>query len=240
MKLRKQELSALDLDRLANLPEEDFIKAVTMMNLDNYSSWLLPQLVACFGQWKLCSSGKATILENCVNDFQRSCWRLTRLRRSILVKNQTQQPQYGQFTPLILLGFKRMQGFSYEQFRELNGLELLLEPELYSALIVEPLQISKARLLEIRQQGLVYKSGPKTGETRLAESTWQLYGIQDTELGSYPKLTQTIVTQCWLAHPKHRCETMILDLDDWDNMPEPLILPALTTTSKPSNTLPWQ
>ena len=54
-------------------------------------------------------------------------------------------------------------------------------------------------------------------------STWQLYGIQDTEIGNYPKLQQTILTQCWLAHPQLRRETMILDPNNWDLMPKPNI-----------------
>ena len=37
-----------------------------------------------------------------------------------------------------------------------------------------------------------------------------------------PKLTQTMLTQCWLAHPKHRNPYMILDPQNWDQMPEPL------------------
>lgn len=241
MRLRKQELAALDLEQLADLNETDFITRIETLNLANYSSWMLPQLVSIFGQWQLCSDGKTTVLANCKNDFQRACWRLTRVRRSLLVKNQTQQPEYGQFTPLVLLGFKRMQGLSYEQFKGLPNLELLLEPDLYQAVVLDqPPHLSSDRILAIRQQGLVYKTGPKQGETRLAESTWQLYGIQDTELGAYPKLTQTMLCQCWLAHPKHRKATMILDLVNWDNMPLPLIeQPLAEHKPKPTSGLPW-
>lgn len=244
MRLRKQELAALDLEDLANLPEADFLRRVEAMNLYNYASWMMPQLVAVFGGWRLLGDGKTTVLENCRTDFQRACWRLSRLRRSYLVKNQTQQPDYGQFTPLLLLGFKRHQGYSYEQFRELPGLELLLEPELLSTLVQDQLpQLNRDRILEIREQGLAYKTGPKAGTTRLAESTWQLYGIQDTELGAYPKLLQTMITQCWLAHPKHRRPGMILDPWDWDNLPQPLIdQPLPQTPTKPklaTSGLPW-
>ena len=242
MRLRKQELYALDLETLANLSEADFVTRIEALNLANYSTWMLPQLVSIFGQWHLYGDGKTTVLENCKNDFQKACWRLTRVRRSLLVKNQTQQSEYGQFTPLILLGFKRMQGFGYEQFRGLPNLELLLEPDLYQALVLDQIpDLSRDRILAIRQQGLQYKTGPKQGETRLAESTWQLYGIQDTELGAYPKLTQTLITQCWLAHPKHRRATMILDLNNWDNMPLPLIEQPLAEV-KPKSVatgLPW-
>lgn len=118
-----------------------------------------------------------------------------------------------------------MQGLQYESFRGLSGLEWLLEPKLYEALVTKQSipNLSKERLLEIREQGLEYRTGPKQGQTRRAESTWQLYGIQGTELGDLPKYTQTMLTQCWLAHPQHRKPTMILDPHNWDNQPEPLI-----------------
>jgi len=245
MRLRKQELYALDLERLANLTDQDLVNWIKNQNLENYSTWMLPQLVSVFGQWRLYSDGLTTVRENCKNDFQRGCWQLTRVRRSLLVKNQTQQPHYAQFTPLILLGFKQMQNFSYEQFRKLEGLEWLLEPDLYNALVVDEIpNLSKSRLLEIRQQGLTYKTGKLAGEQRDPASTWQLYGIQNTELGNYPKLLQTMLTQCWLAHPKYRQATMILDPNNWDNQPELLIEPVFNTseTKQPINTnknLPW-
>jgi hypothetical protein len=166
----------------------------------------------------------------------------------MLVRTQTKLPQYGQLTPLLLLGFKRYQGYNYEQFRELEGLEWLLEPDLYQQIILDqPVNIPTSRLLEIRAQGLTNKSGPNTGSIKPAESTWTLTGIKDTELGSYPKLVQTMVAQIWLAHPKHRTSDMILDPNDWDSMPQPLVdtdvgLPvtkAKVTQSLPSEIMPW-
>lgn len=224
MLIRKQTLDALDIASWANLNDQEFNLRLEAANLHQYHSWLLPQLVASFGTWRLYNTGKQTVVENCKHDHERALYRISRSRRSLLIKNQTQNPDYGQLTPLVLLGFKRSQGYSYEQFRKLPGLEWLLEPDLYNSLILEELpQIPQNRLLEIRHQGLLYKTGKDAGKTRLAEQTWQLYGIQGTELSAYPKLTQTILAQIWLAHPKHRCNTMILDLWDWDSMPEPLI-----------------
>lgn len=225
MRLRKQELAALDLEGLAYLSDESLANWCEEQNYHNYASWMMPQLVSIFGSWKLYHDGKTTVQENCHNDFLKGCWRLTRITRSLLVKNQVREPEYASFTPIILLGFKRMQGFSYEQFRELEGLEWLLEPKLYEAL-VKPEgipKLQKNRLLEIRQQGLEYRTGPKAGTARPPESTWQLYGLQGTELGDLPKFTQTMLTQCWLAHPQNRRNTMITDPHDWDNQPEPLI-----------------
>lgn len=224
MMIRKQDIYTLEIEHWLPLGQEEFLKEVTSANLHNYSSWLLPQLVAHFGRWKLYSSGRETVAKNTHNNLDKVLYRLSRVRRSLLIKNQTQQPEYGQLTPLILLGLKQAHGYSYEQFRELEGLTWLLEPLLYEALVEHEVpHLTQDRLLQIRQQGLVYRTGPKAGQQRSAESTWQLYGVQDTELGGQTKLLQGMLTQIWLAHPKHRRQTMILDPHDWDRVPQPLV-----------------
>ena len=100
------------------------------------------------------------------------------------------------------------------------------------------------RLLEIQKQGLTTKTGKTAGSQKPAKSTWSLSGLQDTEIGHLPKVTQTILTQCWLAHPELRTPYMILDLNDWDRMPQPLttndIFKATPTKTKElATTLPW-
>jgi hypothetical protein len=67
------------------------------------------------------------------------------------------------------------------------------------------------------------KTGAKAGQLKPAETTWSLTGIRDTEIGHLPKLTQTMLTQIWLAHPAKRTQSMILHPTNWDLMPEPLI-----------------
>jgi hypothetical protein len=78
-------------------------------------------------------------------------------------------------------------------------------------------------LLDIRQLGLTIKSGDKMGTLKKPTSAWALSGVQNTEIGLYPKLTQTMLTQIWVAHPSIRNPLMILDPTNWDNMPQPLI-----------------
>jgi len=100
-------------------------------------------------------------------------------------------------------------------------------------------------LLAIRQQGLAYRSGPKAGTTRPAESTWKLYGIADTLLGDQTILLQSMMCQIWLAHPKNRRSTMILDPNNWDSMPGALVDSELFSSGKIvsasiSELLPWQ
>jgi hypothetical protein len=246
MLIRKQDIYSLEIDYWADLPEGNFQTEVANANLDNYSTWLLPQLVAHIGNWRLYTSGRETVVKNCKTPLDKVLWRLTRLKRSQLVKNQTKQPEYAQYTPLLLLALKRSQGYSYEQFREYSGLEWILEPQLYEALVTQENIVvpPRDRLLAIRNQGLLYKTGKNSGTSRNPENTWQLYSIQDTELGSYPKLLQTMMCQCWLAHPRHRRETMILDPNNWDSMPEPLIDSVLVAEPKVPKVatrgeLPW-
>jgi hypothetical protein len=94
---------------------------------------------------------------------------------------------------------------------------------IYHEVLQDVCSLGSNRLLEIQKQGLTTKSGKTAGSMKPARSTWSLTGIQDTELGQLPKLTQTILTQCWLAHPELRTPYMILDLENWDNLPKPLV-----------------
>jgi len=248
MIIQKQQLNSLDIADWSELSDEDFSSRVESANLTNYSSWLLPQLVAHFGNWQRAATGLETVVNNCQTKHQRSLYRLTRVRRSLLIKNQTKQPEYGQLTPLILLGFRRNQNFSYESWRNYSDLAWLVEPDLLEAMLSPQPNITVARILEIREQGLTYRSGTYVGRQRNPFSTWQLYGIQDTEFGDLPKLQQAQLAQIWLAHPKHRRETMVLTSANWDEMPPPIIsdelFEPLNTTNTNTNTsqnqqLPW-
>lgn len=248
MYIRKQDIKTLEIDHLEKQTTKEIEAWVINNNLCNHASWFLPQLVSHFGTWRLHRDGKTTVAENCHSSWSRAIYRISRVKRSMLVRTQTKLPQYGQLTPLLLLGFKRYQGYNYEQFREIEGLEWLLEPDLYQQIILDqPVNIPTSRLLEIRAQGLTNKSGQNQGQIKPAESTWTLTGIKDTELGAYPKLVQTMVAQIWLAHPKHRTSDMILDPNDWDSMPQPLVdvdvgltaASAKVTKSIASEQMPW-
>lgn len=247
MQLLKQQLIALDIASWANLSDEDFLARVEQHQLYNYHSWLLPQLVAHFGTWTILDNGLDTVRHNCKTDHDRSLWRLTRLRRSELIKQQTKYPHYGQLTPLVLLGQRRYVGTNYSWWQNYPGLEWILEPQLLAATSGKVPELPTSRLLAIREQGLVYRTGTRAGTSRNPQSTHQLYGIQDTELANLDKLQQTIILQCWLAHPALRQESMILDTNNWDQIPPALVeqelflettLPAEPTTIANQN-LPW-
>ena len=47
-----------------------------------------------------------------------------------------------------------------------------------------------------------------------------------------------MLCQIWLAHPQHRTEYMILDPNNWDTIPAPLIETDLIKTTTSSD-VPW-
>ena len=234
MLFKKCEIHSLDFTGAEHLNVEGWETWAEQMQLSHLHTWLLPQLVAWFGNWTLVYNGEqidglATIKHNCPDPKSRAFYMLSRIKRSLLIATQTKNPEYATFTPLIMMGQKRMKGLDYESWKNSSGLQYILEPRLFDAMILDhkDLEICSSlgsdRLREIQVQGLTTKSGKTAGSMKPAKSTWSLTGIQDTEIGHFPKLTQTIITQCWLAHPELRTPYMILDLENWDNMPKPLM-----------------
>lgn len=233
MIIKKQDLSELDYKTLVGLTETELQDWVKREKLSHFHTWLLPQMVAFFGSWTLVRTAEgqpdilATLKRNVGSDPKATVlWKLARLPRSSILDLQNKHPEYGQLTPLIMMGLKRSQNVQYEAWRGLPHLEYILEPKLYEALVLDDLSfcdLGSERILEIRNQGLLNKSGVRAGELKPAPSTWALTGVQHTEIGELPKLTQTILTQIWLAHPTKRTPYMILDFKNWDHMPDPLI-----------------
>jgi hypothetical protein len=83
--------------------------------------------------------------------------------------------------------------------------------------------ISKDRIMEIRRQGLTTMSGASAGEIVGPTKKWSLTGIKDTEYGHLPTHAVTMLCQTWVAHPSLRTPLMVLDPNDWDGMPAPLM-----------------
>lgn len=234
MLFKKQEIYSLDFSGTEHLNVEGWETWAESVSLSHLYTWLLPQLVAWYGNWTLVKDGDridglATVKQNCVDPQSRAFYMLSRVKRSLLCATQTKSPDYATLTPLILMGQKRMRGVTYEAWKSATNLQWIVEPRLLEAVLLDHRDLEVVgslgsdRLLEIQTQGLTTKSGKTAGSKKPAKSTWSLTGIQDTEIGHLPKLTQTILTQCWLAHPELRTPYMILDPQNWDSMPQPLV-----------------
>jgi hypothetical protein len=249
LQLKKLHIEELPLNEIATMTETELESWCEKNAVNRMGSWLLPQLVAGFGAWTLVKTNgvldvRATLKQNCEQSlYNQALWRLSRIPRTCLLTKQIALPEYAVLTPLILAGFKRMQGVSYSSWRNCENLEYILEPRLFEAAtaVCPGLDaLGSERLLEIRTQGLTTRSGAKAGQLKSPESTWSLTGIADTEIGHLPKLTQTMLTQIWLAHPSHRSSMMILDPEDWDRLPEPLLANNVFKQSGPQEIAPLQ
>lgn len=242
---KKRDLRAWPIEAFQSANPLVLAQLADTLHLNSQNSWLPDQLLHHFGQWTLVYKDGlvdtlATARRNLGSDFDRGCWFLAcRLPRSKLIPKQTAQPGFSSFVPLILAGIKRYQGVAYSQWSR-EGLEAVMSQELQEAAITPWPEIDREELLELRQEGLLVRSGPKAGQTRDPKATWKLYALQDTEFGKLPNLTKVQMTQIWTCHPDLRHEDMITNPQDWDRHPEPLIKTEIQAKWSGLTKLPWE
>lgn len=229
----KNDIKAFPFQEYHKLKDGELEDLASLHSLTSYNLWMLPQMQALFGRFRVRKddSGKylplAMLGDNIGNDpYMIGLWNVvTKLKRSSLVKAQAnaQFSEYSALVPLILAGIRKYQDIPYSAWST-EGLEHTMDKNLYEAITCGyKNDISNERLVELRNQGLQLKSGPKLGEVKKATSSWCLTGVKHTEIGELPKLAQTMITQIWVAHPSVRSHYMILDPEDWDRVPEVLI-----------------
>jgi hypothetical protein len=260
--LKKQDISAYPFEEFAEATLEELEDVAERQKIPQYNSWMMPQLVAKFGQFKPIYvntkiDAAQTLMHNLGSDPKLRGMYLvaTKLPRGKLIQKQNspQGAHYGALVPLVMAGMKKYQNIPYSHWNR-EDIRYVVDKNLAQAMVLEDVpQLSLERLLEIRILGLLAKSGRTEGQAKNPLSTWALTGIQDTELGHLPKLAVTMLTQIWLAHPSIRNEYMILDPINWDSMPEPLVAreifidpKVLATTTKATkvvknndDNLPW-
>jgi len=239
---RKKELRSWPIEQFAQGSEPELARLAEVFQLHKESEWFLDQLLFQFGGWKLIWGEDdlidplQTARHNIKSDFDRGLWQLScRVPRSKLVQKQISQPNFSSLVPLILAGVKRYQEVPYSKWSR-QGLETVMPRDLYEACLSN-CSLGSEEILAIRATGLEVKSGARAGTSRDPKSSWQMYGIQDTEFGQLPKLAQVMYAQIWVAHPDLRHQDMILDPLDWDLVPEPLIKTEPVTKW---TAMPWE
>ncbi|CAB4134498.1 hypothetical protein UFOVP273_117 [uncultured Caudovirales phage] len=213
-------------------------------SLDAHVNWLPAQLIAHFNKWTLKrnKSGKydalATVRYNLgsSSDWERGVYMFTLyVPRAKIVSRQVAKAEYSALVPYILSSFKKYHNVAYNEW-DLNGIEHILEPWLAEVVGLDVSKITKEDILEAIEVGLTVKSGPRTGTSRSPETTAFLYGIGHLPVGSLPWLGQIMLSQIWCAHPTNRTQYMILDPNDLDKVPDPIISQPIFF--KPKNTFP--
>jgi len=247
----KQDLQTWPMDWFANDNGLVLAQRADSLALKSQNRWMPDQLLHHFGSWQVVLAdkkidairtaqlnlGSGTAAEQL---FQLGCWKVAcRLSRSKLLPKQIAQPEFSSLVPLILLGVQRYQDIPYSDWSREN-LHAVMPQELADAMTYQPPELSTMEILDIRNQGLLVRSGLKEGTSRDPRTTWKLSGIADTKIGELNYLQQAQIAQIWIAHPEHRHKNQVLDPLNWDVQPEPLILPELQKVEPKWTANPWE
>jgi hypothetical protein len=215
------------------------------------AGWLLPQVLAFIGRQKAIrnASGKydgvltasAMIKQDPDGEdpdwvkglllYIRSSPRGSILPATIKATAEHLRP-YSDLVPLFLAAFKKFQNINYSDWENISR---IIDEDLYLAMTCNPPVFED--LLNYRKVGSTIKTGKQAGTTKSPTAATSLTSVGDDEFDTLPRLAKIMLCQVWLAHPSFRNEYMILDPNDWDNMPKPLIDTEVfkeTTTN-----LPW-
>jgi hypothetical protein len=179
----------------------------------------------------------------------RGLWLWTQLdTRSLWLQAQYKDPdrQWCALVPTIMYAFKSLHRVPYSRWSRQN-LHWVVNKNLCDAMLCDMPIIARDELLEIREYGLKVKTGAKAGEARKPETSYKLWGINDSRVRELPELAQVMLAQLWCAHPENRTKYMILDPKNWDEIPQALVdqeifAPESTNTPSWNNSgdFPWQ
>ena len=247
----KNDIHAWPFAECANMTDAAQLESWSLQHgLVNCNSWMLPQILAYFGQLRVRQGsdglldGRALVIDNFKdNDWALGLYRLcTKMKRSALVKTQSNavSAHYSALVPLVLAGIKKYQNTDYSSWSK-TGLQYATDAALYAAMTCSVPDTSRDRRLELRSQGLTVASGPKAGTLKNAASTWTLTGLKHTEWGQLPPLALTMLSQIWVAHPGVRNTSMVLDPQNWDVMPD-ILIPVEVVRPAPATPvadMPW-
>lgn len=129
--------------------------------------------------------------------------------------------QFCSLVPLIMYAFKLHHKIAYSKWSR-DSVHWVVNKSLCDAMKYEH-SFSREDILAARELGLVYQNGDKKGQSRNPQSNFKLWATKGGCLHGAPPLAQVMLTQIWSAHPSSRTPYMILDPNNWDHMPAPLI-----------------
>lgn len=224
--------------------------AIAEIAIKTKSSWIMPQLAAYISTFQLpMIDGKVNIREFLNINFAQDDWHkglysvLMCPTRGTILPTQTSALNipYSALVPLILMPFKRFHNIPYSAW-DTPQLSLVVDASLYSAMrYTTDREFTKEELLQDRSKCLTVASGAKIGTQRSPASWHKLYSTKGTVYEDMPWLAQVMIAQIWVAHPVNRSNLMVLDWNNWDSMPEPLISTEVLSSKNRSIpvSLPW-
>jgi hypothetical protein len=212
---------------------EEVLKDFLQRNRMAYSwSWITPQIYAYIANnYKLPSKedidGRKYLALNIKSDWDKGLYVfLVKYARGTLVKEQTKADRinFSGLVPPYMAAHKMYGDVPYSSWQREPSSQLMPD-SLYKAASTV-VTLGSDELLRLRELGL---------KGRPATTTASLYGLTDTPLAGLPMYSKVMLTQIWCAHPLNRTKYMILDAENWDGMPEPLVDMDVLVTPPKSN-----
>lgn len=206
------------------------------------NSWMLDQLVATFNRrFPAKKDGNKYSIKATLQDIRKDpyTWALlqivTTLGSTNLVANQGEDPRYSALVPLFLASYKMYNNIGYEEW-DREGFQYILHPKQ-----AELLKTDLTRYKELEQKFL--DNGGSLEELRLQLCSGKLphkiYSptLSNTIFSEFSKYFACMKLQLWVAAPATRHKYMILDLENLDNMPDPLVSSETLTLGSTNNEL---
>jgi hypothetical protein len=198
-------------------------------------SWLPQQMMAYFGSWEAVRvdgvySPALTVKRNTQerNDlYALGALMLAKAPRSDFFKgapkgSQQYKSPINPLVPIVLAGFKRYQNIPYEAWDK-SEIPSIVDDEIALLVGCKVPSLSDVDILAIRNTALTPKTGARAGKSNNPATTASLYHLQESAIGHLPKLARHMVLQTWAAHPQNRDPYAILDPENWDKVPDPLV-----------------
>lgn len=248
--LGKKDIHSFPFYKFATPHQDQLEHAAHETGLQHNAHWLLPQLISHIAEWKLPSrnvDGQISPIDflklniESSDEFRVGIYRmLTKLPRSNMIKKQSDVAfvNYSMVVPIFMSAFKKFHNIKYSEWAK-EGLDKLVPESLALAMTTEfPDEARDSTiLLEQRTYCMTYSSGIKVGQEANPISRWTALKVSGSIFEGMPPLVSTMMLQLWVCHPSLRTEFMVLDPNDWDVMPNPLItLDVLSSTNSPKKT----
>lgn len=229
-------------DQMASAKEAAFTNFAEKYDLHGNAGWLLPQYTAYLAKMPISKTENGKIDSEAYfhsfgkDAFHRGLYTLGmyRVRGTLVPKQYTAEYRnYSALVPLLLMPHKKFNSISYSAW-DVDKLHRVVDPQLYQAMTcgLDASEYPKTELLNTRNNCMIVKTGKTAGSSRNPMTTHKMYGL-GAPLNKLPWLAQVMLFQIWAAHPSNRSELMVLDWNNWDVMPEPLIDTKVLSSETP-------
>lgn len=229
----------LDIVKLANEARETVVpKFMESNRISQKLTWFVPQMMAYIASWKPVrgEDGKyspaKTVVANVSGPkdmFAMGVLQMVKSSRTHFFKdapkiagNQQYKSPICPLVPIVLASFKKYNNINYMEWN-LEEISHFENSDISALVGVKVPELSVSEILRIRNIAITPATGARANKPGNPATTATRNRLATTEIGHLPKLAQFMVMQTWAAHPQNRTQYCILDPEDWDKMPDPLV-----------------